>query len=63
MSVTPQETQAPHAPNATQAGVHVPRHYTRAGHDVFAEVVWDKRSTAIKNPDGSVVFQMDDVEL
>jgi len=63
MSVTPQETHTNHAPEATQAGVHVPRHYTRAGQDPFADVVWDKRTTAIRNPDGSVVFQMDDIEV
>jgi ribonucleoside-diphosphate reductase alpha chain len=45
------------------AGLRVPRHYTRPGVDPLDEVIWDRRRTVIANPDGSVVFQMDDVEV
>ena len=36
---------------------------SRRGKDALADVKWDKRRTVIANPDGSVVFQMDDVEV
>jgi len=49
------------APNG--AGLRVPRRYTRPGIDPLDQVVWDRRRTVIANPDGSVVFQMDDVEV
>jgi ribonucleoside-diphosphate reductase alpha chain len=48
---------------ANGAGLHVPRRYTRPGIDPLDEVRWEKRRTVIANPDGSVVFQMDDVEV
>ena len=53
------------APNAaaTQRGVRVPRHFTAPGQGPFENVQWDKRRTVIANTDGSVVFQMDDVEV
>ncbi len=60
------ETHAPqrnHAGTPTQAGLRVPRHFTRPGVDPLDDVRWDRRRTVIANPDGSVVFQMDDVEV
>ncbi|MBC7834028.1 MAG: hypothetical protein H7Y88_02880 [Phycisphaerales bacterium] len=39
------------------------RKFTTAGSDPFASVKWVKRSSKITNPDGSVVFQMDDAEV
>jgi ribonucleoside-diphosphate reductase alpha chain len=48
---------------ASNTGLRVPRRYTRPGVDPLDEVRWDKRRTVISNPDGSVVFQMDDVEV
>ncbi len=56
-----QDTTTQHEP--TQAGLRVPRHFTRAGVSPFDEVKWTKRRTVISNPDGSVVFKMDDVEV
>jgi ribonucleoside-diphosphate reductase alpha chain len=47
----------------TNAGLRVPRHFTRPGVDPLDEVKWDRRRTVIANPDGSVVFQMDAVEV
>ena len=47
----------------TQAGLRVPRRYTRPGVNPLDQIAWDKRRTVISNPDGSVVFQMDDVEV
>src|SRR5262245_464788 len=58
---------APVAPSAatpaSNAGLRVPRRHTRPGIDPLDEVRWEKRRTVITNPDGSVVFQMDDVEV
>ncbi|MEX2219666.1 MAG: LAGLIDADG family homing endonuclease [Phycisphaerales bacterium] len=39
------------------------RKFTKVGSDPFASVQWVKRSSKISNPDGSVVFQMDDAEV
>ena len=47
----------------TNAGLRVPRHFTHAGIDPLDEVKWDLRKTVIQNPDGSVVFKMDAVEV
>jgi len=44
-------------------GVQVPRRWTRPGIHPLDEVAWDRRRTVITNPDGSVVFKMDDVEV
>ncbi|MGE4195879.1 MAG: adenosylcobalamin-dependent ribonucleoside-diphosphate reductase [Phycisphaerales bacterium] len=41
----------------------ITRKFTTAGQDPFASVRWVKRSSKITNPDGSVVFQMDDAEV
>ncbi|MBX3387093.1 MAG: adenosylcobalamin-dependent ribonucleoside-diphosphate reductase [Phycisphaeraceae bacterium] len=41
----------------------IARKFTSAGSDPFASVKWVKRSSKITNPDGSVVFQMDDAEV
>jgi len=47
----------------TQAGLRVPRRFTRPGINPLDEIGWDKRRTVISNPDGSVVFRMDAVEV
>ena len=62
------ETSSRPSPSATPSpsssrGLHVPRHWTRAGLDPLDQVTWERRRTVIANPDGSVVFQMDDVEV
>ena len=41
----------------------ITRKFTTSGQDPFASVKWIKRSSKITNPDGSVVFQMDDAEV
>jgi ribonucleoside-diphosphate reductase alpha chain len=41
----------------------ITRKFTVAGRDPFDSVTWSKRSSKITNPDGSVVFQMDDAEV
>ncbi len=47
----------------TLAGLRVPRRFTQAGTNPLDEVTWDRRSTVISNPDGSIVFKMDAVEV
>jgi ribonucleoside-diphosphate reductase alpha chain len=44
-------------------GLHVPRRHTQRGVNPLDEILWEKRRTVIGNPDGSVVFQMDEVEV
>ncbi|QNN23874.1 adenosylcobalamin-dependent ribonucleoside-diphosphate reductase [Planctomycetales bacterium ZRK34] len=39
------------------------RRFTEAGKSVFDQVEWTTRSSRIVNPDGSVVFEMNDVEV
>jgi ribonucleoside-diphosphate reductase alpha chain len=41
----------------------ISRKFTVAGQDVFATTEWTTRSSKITNPDGSVVFKMDDAEV
>jgi ribonucleoside-diphosphate reductase alpha chain len=41
----------------------ITRKFTQAGKDPFSSVDWVKRSSKITNPDGSIVFQMDDAEV
>jgi ribonucleoside-diphosphate reductase alpha chain len=53
------ETRAP----KQLTGVRIPRRYTEPGIDPFDLIEWDMRRTVITNPDGSVVFQLDDVEV
>ena len=60
--LAPSKRQAP-APAAGPAGLQVPRRFTRPGVHPFDEMVWDRRRTVISNPDGSVVYRMDDVEV
>ena len=59
-TLSPSHTQAS---QSTGAGLRVPRHFTQAGINPLDQVNWDKRRTVIANPDGSIVFQMDDVEV
>src|ERR1044071_4445939 len=44
-------------------GMKITRKFTTQGRDPFATVEWVKRSSKISNPDGSIVFQMDDAEV
>jgi ribonucleoside-diphosphate reductase alpha chain len=49
------------APGPT--GLHVERHYTKTGVDPFDAIEWTTRKSVIKEPDGSVVFQVDRCEV
>ena len=39
------------------------RRFTKSSQDVFSTVQYEKRTSRITNPDGSVVFQMNDAEI
>src|SRR5438477_8149270 len=41
----------------------ITRRFSKPGSDVFASVEYEKRSSRITNPDGSVVFEMTDAEI
>lgn len=45
------------------AGVTFARRYTTTDVDPLTQVNWTARSSVITNPDGSVVFRMDDAEI
>ncbi len=53
------------APKAARAskGLHVERCFTKAGTDPLEQVVYERRSSTITNPDGSVVFKMEGAEV
>lgn len=64
MSDTLTKEQASTA-TATKAatGLKIPRVYTTAGVDPLAQLVYEKRSSVIRNPDGSIVKEITDVEV
>jgi ribonucleoside-diphosphate reductase alpha chain len=41
----------------------ITRKFTRQGQDAFSSVQYEKRTSRITNPDGSVVFEMHDAEI
>jgi ribonucleoside-diphosphate reductase alpha chain len=45
------------------AGVTIARRFTQPGQNPLDEVVYERRSSAITNPDGSIVFKMDGAEI
>ena len=46
-----------------QKGLQVKRYFTKEGKSPFEMCNYEKRTSAIRNPDGSIVFQMDDIEV
>ncbi len=46
-----------------QKGMRVPRAFTKEGLSPFDQFTYEKRTSTIKNPDGSIVFHMDEVEV
>ena len=47
---------------ANNSGLKITRKYTSPG-DPYKGIIWEKRSSKITNPDGSIVFEMNDVEI
>ena len=48
---------------AEQKGLQVKRYFTKEGVSPFEMCKYEKRSSTIRNPDGSMVFQMNDIEV
>ena len=48
---------------ASRQGLSIPRYYTKEGTSPFDMFTYDKKRSVIKNPDGSTVFTMEDVEV
>ncbi len=44
-------------------GLQIPRYFTKEGQSPFDQFEYELRSSVIKNPDGSTVFEMNDVEV
>jgi ribonucleoside-diphosphate reductase alpha chain len=44
-------------------GLRIERRFTTAGTDPYDTIEWSRRDSSIKNPDGSVVFEMKDAEI
>ena len=44
-------------------GLRIQRQFTTEGRDPYDGVAWTRRESRIVNPDGSVVFEMDDAEV
>ncbi len=58
------ETQAPKTPvTGVARGVQFNRYWTTSGKNPLDEIEYTKRDSVITNPDGSVVFQMKEVEV
>ncbi len=51
------------AKQGAHAGVAMPRHFTAPGVNPLEEVQYERRSSIITNPDGSVVFKMEGAEI
>src|SRR5437016_2371323 len=41
----------------------ITRRFTRAGHNVYDQFEYTYRSSVLRNPDGSTVFEMHDIEV
>ncbi|MDD5074948.1 MAG: hypothetical protein PHO54_03660, partial [Candidatus Peribacteraceae bacterium] len=63
----PQAAAAPRKESASHfhrgKGLAVPRVFTTPGSDPLEEVKYEKRTSRIKIPDGSVVFEMEGAEV
>ena len=44
-------------------GLVIERRFTTAGDDPYSNIEWVRRNSKIANPDGSVVFEMNDAEI
>ena len=51
------------SPSRRATGLALERRYTSSDRKPFDELVWERRSSMINNPDGSQVFRMDGAEI
>ena len=50
-------------PNSAALGLVVERKFTSENENPYYDIKWEKRTSVISEPDGSVVFKLDDVEV
>ena len=43
--------------------MRIERRYTKAGQDAYADLDFRRATSEIKNPDGSVVFRLADIDV
>ena len=55
--------QTPENVTVQRQGLAIPRYFTKEGISPFEMFIYEKRSSIIKNPDGSTVFHMENVEV
>ncbi|CAN5733244.1 hypothetical protein BH23CHL2_BH23CHL2_04590 [soil metagenome] len=55
--------RVPGAHESVREGLKITRCYTEAGQDPYSTIEWAQRSSRITNPDGTVVFEMNDAEI
>ena len=44
-------------------GLTIPRRYTKAGTSPYADIPFRKATSEIRNPDGSIVFRLADIDV
>ncbi len=47
----------------TKTGLKIPRYFTKESHNPYSMFEYVKRSSIIKNPDGSIIFEMHNIEV
>ena len=50
-------------PRKTHKGLKINPHFSKPPADPFAAIEWEKRNSSITNPDGSVVFKMENIRI
>lgn len=57
------EIKAPKTSKSSKKGLNIKRLFTQEGLDAFDMIEFEKRSSYIKEPDGTIVFEMHDIEV
>ncbi|MEK7146417.1 MAG: vitamin B12-dependent ribonucleotide reductase, partial [Patescibacteria group bacterium] len=60
---TSNSIKAPKPAKSQTAGVKIKRRFTQKGIDAFDMITFEKRGSKITEPDGTVVFEMKDIEI
>jgi ribonucleoside-diphosphate reductase alpha chain len=59
----PPKVKATKAKKSASRGLSFERRFTQRGSDPLEQVTWERRSSIITNPDGSIVFKMEGAEI
>ena len=59
----PPKAKAAKAKKSASRGLAFERRFTQRGNDPLDQVTWERRSSIITNPDGSIVFKMEGAEI